>query len=87
MILIVATLAQVQPKHPLLTLGTGKTPSQKKAEKRAKAGDKAGTGGGGGGIDRGIATAALKRIKENAVTPDAEKVMEETMRALDLDFQ
>jgi len=81
-----ALLAKLQPQHPLLTMGTGKTPAQKKAAKK-KESESGGDDNSGGSIDRNLATAALKRIKNSATTPDAEKVMEESMRALGLDFQ
>ena len=67
-------------------MGTGKTPAQKKAAKK-KESESGGDDNSGGSIDRNLATAALKRIKNSATTPDAEKVMEESMRALGLDFQ
>ena len=81
-----ASLAKLQPQHPLLTMGTGKTPAQKKAVKKKESAS-GGDNKSKDSIDRNLATAALKRIKNSATTPDAEKVMEESMRALGLDFQ
>lgn len=79
-----ASLAEIQPQHPLLTFGKRKSRG-KKSEKSA------GSGGGSdnnndGTIDRDMATAALKRIKNSASTPEAEQIAEASMRALGLDF-